>query len=91
MTFQPKPNTGSLFVNKKKVAGDNKPDRTGTVNVGGTMMQIAGWIKKQKDGTPYLSLSIKPVQPHTPQANGYQKPQAPMNSDDWQNGEDAPF
>lgn len=63
MAFQNKPNCGALFVNTKKEAGDSKPDRTGTINVNGTDMQLAGWLKKQKDGTPYLSLSIKPLQP----------------------------
>lgn len=61
MAFQNKPGFGSLFVNKYKEAGDNKPDRSGTINVGGVDMELAGWLKRTKDGTPYLSLSIKPM------------------------------
>jgi uncharacterized protein (DUF736 family) len=59
MAFTPKDFTGSIWVNDKKTA-DNHPDRTGSIMVAGIEYWINGWLKKTKDGKPYLSLSVKP-------------------------------
>ena len=46
-------NTFILFVNDK---GDNpkRPDRTGTINVGGVEYKLSGWLATEKDGTKKL-------------------------------------
>lgn len=51
-------NTFVLFVNDK---GDNpkRPDRTGTLNVGGVEYKMSGWIRQGKNG-PFLSGQIEP-------------------------------
>jgi len=59
MAFEQRDNSRSLWVNDRKTA-DNHPDRTGTVMVSGKLYFINGWLKKTKDGQPYLSLSFKP-------------------------------
>ena len=52
-------NSGAIFVNEKKTA-DNHPDRSGSAIIGGREYWLNGWLKKTKDGKPYLSLSFKP-------------------------------
>lgn len=54
-------NRGALFkVSEKKQ--EKSPDYTGTINVGGTEMKIAGWIRKSKAGATYLSLQVSEQQ-----------------------------
>jgi hypothetical protein len=59
MTFTPKDNTGSLWINDRKNK-DEHPDRTGSIMVAGTEYWLNGWIKKTKDGKPFMSLSVRP-------------------------------
>jgi hypothetical protein len=59
MAFEQRDNSGSLWVNDRK-SEENHPDRTGTVMVDGRLYFCNGWLKKTKDGKPYLSLSFKP-------------------------------
>ena len=58
MTEYDNTNRGVLFVNNRKER-DSQPDRTGSLNVGGVEYFIDGWLKKSRDGAPFLSLSIK--------------------------------
>ena len=51
-------NSGAIFVNNKKTT-DNHPDRNGTLNVDGVEYWISGWLKKSKNGDPFMSLSVK--------------------------------
>lgn len=69
--FKHKAMSGSLFRNKEKKS-DKSPDYTGTCNVRGEILRVAGWLK----GEPkYLSLAFsepqqkqdrppKPAEPH---------------------------
>jgi hypothetical protein len=59
MAYTPKDHTGSLWVNDRKTS-ETHPDRTGTIMVAGVEYFLNGWLKKTKDGKPYLSLSVKP-------------------------------
>lgn len=52
-------NSGAIFQNPKKTS-EKHPDRTGSLNVDGVDYWISGWIKKDKNGSPYMSLSVKP-------------------------------
>lgn len=59
MTYETKPNTGSLFKNDK---GDNpaRPDYKGSLNIEGVDGWISAWLKESKDGKKYMSLSWQP-------------------------------
>ncbi len=52
-------NSGALFVNDRKQS-DNHPDRKGDCTINGVEMWISGWLKKDKNGNTYLSLSFTP-------------------------------
>lgn len=58
MSFQHKPNTGSLFKNDRKEK-DTHPDYNGVLLVGDTEYWLSGWVKEGKRGK-FFSLSIKP-------------------------------
>jgi hypothetical protein len=53
-------NSGTFGKNKRKEAGDKKPDYTGSVNVAGVPHWLDGWIRTGPDGDKFISLSIKP-------------------------------
>lgn len=59
MSYQHKDNSGSLFVNDKKKS-PNHPDRTGSALIDGVEYYVSGWIKKDKNGTPFMSMAFKP-------------------------------
>lgn len=50
--------SGALFKNDKKDT-DKHPDYKGSVNVGGTEYWLSAWIKTSKQGTKFMSLSVK--------------------------------
>jgi hypothetical protein len=58
MPFEQRDNSGSVWVNDKKTA-DNHPDRAGSAKIDGVEYWLNGWLKKTKDGKPYLSLGFK--------------------------------
>lgn len=51
---------GVLFVNDRKQPGEQTPDYRGTVTVRGVEYRLAGWKRKSKQGTPFLSLALSP-------------------------------
>jgi len=59
MAYEQKDNTGTLWINDRKEK-DTHPDRTGTLLIEGKSYFLNGWIKKTKDGKPFMSLSVKP-------------------------------
>jgi uncharacterized protein (DUF736 family) len=59
MSYEQKDNSGALFQNKEK-RSENSPDYSGSIRIEGHDWWISGWRKMSKDGTPYLSVSIKP-------------------------------
>jgi hypothetical protein len=59
MAFEQKDNTGAIFVNDRKEK-DTHPDRSGSATIDGVEYWVSGWLKKTKDGQPYLSLAFKP-------------------------------
>lgn len=58
MSFEQRDNSGSMFANDRKTT-DKHPDRSGTAMIGGVEYFIDGWLKRTKDGKPWLSLSFK--------------------------------
>jgi len=57
-------NRGVLFKNTDKKAGNSAhekwPDYQGRLNVNGADLWLSAWIKTDKSGRKYMSLSVKP-------------------------------
>ena len=61
MSYEHKPNTGTLFPNKK--TSDIQPDYKGKIKFGDQEFELAGWIKTTDKGQ-FLSLKIsEPFKP----------------------------
>lgn len=79
MSYEPKPNTGSLFTNDRKTT-DKHPDRSGNVVVVcpgcgvTTNYWLNGWLKDGARGQ-FLSLSLKRKEPAARPAQQQQEPQ----------------
>ena len=56
MAYTPKPNSGSLFKNTRKVS-ESHPDYTGTIMVNGKEHWLSAWVKEGKAGK-FFSVSI---------------------------------
>ena len=67
MAFQQKENSGAVFINADKQE-DNHPDRKGDCNIEGVEYWVSGWIKKTKNGDPFMSLSFKRKVPKADQS-----------------------
>jgi len=78
-----KTNSGAIFINTNRKS-DTHPDRTGSLDVEGVDYWISGWMKKDKEGKPYLSLSIKPKEEQPRQSSA---PTRKSKNDDF----DVPF
>ena len=60
MAYEHKPGTFSLFKNKHKVEGDNKPNYTGTgKDRDGSDIDVSAWIKAPAGGGKFMSCVIK--------------------------------
>ena len=58
MSYEQKDNSGSIFVNDRKEK-DTHPDRSGTARIDGVDYWVSGWLKQDKNGKPYMSMSFK--------------------------------
>lgn len=56
MAFVHRENSGTLFKNDRKQS-EKHPDYKGTINVNGTVLEIAGWIKTAGDKS-FMSLKV---------------------------------
>ena len=80
-------NTGAIFVNDKKTS-DKHPDRKGSLNVGGVDYWLSGWLKKDKNGNPFMSLAVTAKEQQAPVAKPTnQRVSTPDNFD----SSDIPF
>ena len=61
MAYENKDMEGSLFKNKDKQPGDNKPNAKGNVMVAGVMYRISAWTNKTKADEPYQKLKLEPL------------------------------
>lgn len=73
MSYSHKVNSGSLFNNTRKTK-DKHPDRSGTINIEGRLFFIDGWLKQDKRGNPWLSLSVKLMDRQPAQQEPKRKP-----------------
>lgn len=84
-----KPNSGSLFANKQKQEGDNRPNATGPLLIecphckAQTRYDLSAWTKLPKrGGRKFMSLSVKVAKggsgkPLAPPAEGARTDQPP--------------
>ena len=73
-------NSGALFNNTNKTT-DKHPDRTGSLNVNGVDYWVSGWLKKDKNGNPFLSLAVKPKEVAPRQSSAPTRKSAPTHDD----------
>jgi hypothetical protein len=59
MSYEQRDNSGSLFKNQKKDK-DTHPDYTGNGMIDGKGFWFSAWIKKDRNGNTFMSLSFKP-------------------------------
>ena len=79
-------NNGALFRNQRKEK-PNHPDYRGKINVEGKDFELSAWLKKSKEGTPYMSLAVS-----EPYDKGGQSNSAPEEPDTTvQEDDDVPF
>jgi uncharacterized protein (DUF736 family) len=90
-------NNGALFPNNYK-SKDVHPDYKGKITIDGVEKAIAGWVKTDKTGKEYLSISISELQERTENNNfepnklspSPQKP-SPMEGIPSESDDDLPF
>lgn len=58
MAYEPKDNTGSLFVNDRKEK-DSHPDSRGSALIDGVEYWVSAWRKESRDGRRFLSLAFQ--------------------------------
>lgn len=75
-------NRGALFRAEKKQ--EKSPDYTGTINVGGTEMKLAAWIRVSGKGVKYMSLQVSEQQER-------QEPKPAAKGDFSDMSDDVPF
>lgn len=71
MTQYDDTNRGVLFNAKDKKTSDNSPDYRGQINIDGVDYWLSAWIKTDKNGAKYMSLSPQ----RKDQGQQQQKPQ----------------
>lgn len=69
-------NTGALFKAKEQPT-EKHPGYTGTINAGGVEYWLSAWVKEDKNGNKYFSLSLKPKEARQADAN-QEKPRGPF-------------
>ncbi len=55
-------NSGAMF--KNETDNEKAPNYKGKLNVDGTEMQIAAWIRTSKAGVKFMSLKVQPLNPN---------------------------
>ena len=58
MTQYDNTNSGALFKNSRKET-EKHPDYTGSLNVDGHDHRLSAWLKTDKNGNKFMSLSVK--------------------------------
>lgn len=86
--YEPKDNSGAMFVNDKKES-EKHPDRKGSAIVDGIAYWVSGWINESAGGQKYMSLKFtkkEPMQKDEPMKPAGTVAQKPVDFD-----EDIPF
>ena len=67
MAWEQKEGSGSLFQNDKK-GNEKAPGWRGDIMLGGTVYELAGWVKTTSKGDKFVSLAGKVKESRTNQA-----------------------
>lgn len=89
MTFQHKPNRGSLFRNDRKQK-DSEPDYKGDALIDGKEVWLSAWLNDGKNGK-YLSLSFQDKQESHDRGMAQTRQDAGMQEAPSQFEDDIPF
>lgn len=60
MAFEQRDNSGALFKNDKGGV-ETRPDYKGKALIDGVENEISAWIKKDRNGKPFMSLSFREI------------------------------
>ena len=84
MAFEQNDMSGALFRNKRKQTGDNKPEYNGPCKVNGVELEMSAWLKEDRNGNKYMSVSFQPKWEAKPKENyrDTAHPVAPEQSDE---------
>jgi hypothetical protein len=88
MTREVYDNSGAIFVNDRKEK-DSHPDRSGQAMIDGREYWVSGWLKKDRNGNPFLSLAFK-LKGEKPQPTT-SKMQPRSMKDELDEGDEIPF
>lgn len=66
MSYETKPNSGSLFKNEGDRKRENGPDYSGTCLVDGVEYYMDAWLKAAESGRKWMSFSFKPKMKQAP-------------------------
>ncbi|HEY2930865.1 MAG TPA: hypothetical protein VGK99_03895 [Acidobacteriota bacterium] len=58
-------NSGILFANKKRTT-DKHPHYKGTIRINGADYWLSAWVKKDKDGKAFITLSVTSKEDYKP-------------------------
>lgn len=70
-------NSGAVFVNDRKDKPSH-PDRSGQATIDGREYWVSGWLKKDRNGNPFLSLAFKPKGEKPQPTTGKMQPRGSM-------------
>jgi hypothetical protein len=84
MAYEVREMSGSIFKNTRK-NNDKSADMTGSGRINGMDVWVNGWVKTDKNGEKWISLSFKEKEPQV--SHGDREPAAPKPSSD----NDFPF
>jgi hypothetical protein len=85
-------NSGALFKNDKQGV-ENRPDYRGKLNVNGTEFYISAWLKADRNGNKYMSLSVQPknARPDQPTRDDRRAGSPPAQQPAFDDDRDVPF
>lgn len=74
MAYEKKEMEGSLFKNKDKQQGDQRPNAKGDILIDGKVLRLSAWTNVTKNGEPYQKIKAE----WADDAKNYQKPAQPL-------------
>ena len=77
MAYEHKDGSGAMFKNDKG-GNEARPDYRGDLMLGGTLHEVAGWIKDSAKGK-FMSLSAKPKEARPTQPTATSQSKAPSD------------
>jgi hypothetical protein len=88
MTFEPKPDSGSLFKSDNKQTETDR-DYSGSALIGGKEYWLSGYVNETKDGRKYLGLRFKPKEAKPQPTTSKMQPRS--MKDELDEGDEIPF